>query len=68
MRIVVVNESIYQIIERDFQKLFFSKRKHTVIAEAFDEKRPRREHERRCNYIREHGKLLMTADMILRDD
>jgi len=58
-RIAVLNEIIYRISEAKYKKLMQSKS---------DLGNYGKEHQKNCELIRKHGKRILRADIMLRDD
>ncbi len=67
-RIVVLNNEVYEVSEGTFNTIMGFNKKKLKLLRAYDEKRERELHEKNCKRIRKYGKLLMKADIMLRDD
>lgn len=67
-RIVVVNDEIYLLSEKRFNQIFKVGIPIPKIIKLMDKTYCAKEHEKLCNKVRKHGRLLDRADRILRDD
>ena len=64
-RKVVLNNTLYEITEGVYSRLY---KKLGKKIKLFSEKQYQEQHQRRCNLIRKHGKIIGELDLILRDD
>lgn len=66
-RIAVLNNEIYEISEGTF-RIAMGFNRNPLKQPIYDKKKYQEMHEKNCNRIRKYGRLLMTADIMLRDD
>lgn len=66
--LVVLNNDIYELSESHYDRIFKINKQVPKKLAIFDELKHREEHEKTCNAIRKHGKLIGMALRVLRDD
>ena len=67
-RLVILNDELYLLSEKRYIQIFRINKPIQKIIKIHNEKKNMEEHEKLCNRIRTHGKLLGYADRMLRDD
>ena len=65
MRKVIVNDTLYEITEKVYQRLYPKLGKRIKV---LSEKQHKKLHQNRCDLIREKGEIIDEIDLMLRDD